>query len=405
MNRLINNWLRFLTVLSAIVLFFTACNKDLPDATPITPTPPSGSSIAETISGDANFSLLKFAINRAGLNNLLADKSATFTFFAPDNTAFQLSGFADTNAIKFLPAAQWNAIISYNLIGGQKYTAASITPANPSQNAYLQSTLVIQAPSAALPPGLRMPIFPGKIATGLVVNNIPVTQADIAVANGVIHKTLAIVAPPTRVLADTIYRVADLTYYKAAIARADSGATGLSRFDSLLKYPVTNMTVLVPNDDAFRTLIFGLAYGKALAATGDPATANAMAAGAVAAGPAFLSTDNITTADIRAILAYHFLASPNAKGAYEPNYRAFSINFSSTPTAFKTLINGAVAVHPGVMAQSTFTGPLVSGLTFSSYGSFPPGGAPFSYTANVVGKDRNAVNGVFHIIDKVLLPQ
>ena len=258
---------------------------------------------------------------------------------------------------------------------------------------------------AALPPGLRMPIFPGKIATGLVVNNIPVTQADIAVANGIIHKTLAIVAPPTRVLADTIYRVADLTYYKAAIARADSGSTGLSRFDSLLKYPVTNMTVLVPNDDAFRTLIFGLVYGKVLAATSDPATANAMATGAVAAGPAFLSTNNITTADIRAILAYHFLASPNAKGAYEPNYRAFSINFSATPTAYKTLINGAVAVHPGVLAQSTFTGPLVSGLTFSSYGSFPPGGAPFSYTANVVGQDRNAVNGVFHIIDKVLLPQ
>ena len=62
------------------------------------------------------------------------------------------------------------------------------------------------------------------------------------------------------------------------------------------------MTVLVPNDAAFQTLIFGLVYQTYLAAVPmphtaiDSATAGAMANGAVAAGPAFLSTNNVTTA-------------------------------------------------------------------------------------------------------------
>ena len=118
------------------------------------------------------------------------------------------------------------------------------------------------------------------------------------------------------------------------------------------------MTVLAPNNAAFQTLIFGLVYGKVLALTGDPAIANAQAAGAVAAGPAFLSTNNISTADVRAIIAYHILAAANTAGVYQPAYRAFSVNFSSTPTYVKTLVNSSFAAHPGILAQATFTGPL-----------------------------------------------
>jgi hypothetical protein len=136
----------------------------------------------------------------------------------------------------------------------------------------------------------------------------------------------------------------------------------------------------------------------------DSANANTAATGAVAAGPAFLSTNNVTTALVKGIIAYHFLAT-NAGAGFQPNIRAFSVNFPSTPLAVKTLVNASVAVHPGIMAKATYTGPFVTALTFSSLGSFPPGGAPFSYTANTVGMDRLAVNGIFHIIDKVLLPQ
>lgn len=75
------------------------------------------------------------------------------------------------------------------------------------------------------------------------------------VANGVIHHTAFLVAPPSQVLAQIIYSDPNLTYFRGAIARADSGQTGLNKIDSLLKYPVVNMTVLAPNNAAFQALL------------------------------------------------------------------------------------------------------------------------------------------------------
>ena len=79
----------------------------------------------------------------------------------------------------------------------------------------------------------------------------------------------------------------------------------------------------------------------------DTANADATGNGAVAAGPGFLSTNNVSTALVRGLLAYHFLASPNpVSGAYEPNIRVFSVNFpaaSATPFFVKTLVNSSFA--------------------------------------------------------------
>ena len=110
-------------------------------------------------------------------------------------------------------------------------------------------------------------------------------------------------------------------------------------------------------------------------------------------------------ATVKGILAYHFLAT-NAGSGFQPNIRVFSNNFETTPSFYKTLVNSSVAVHPGIMAQATFTGPFVSTLKFTGMGTFPPGGAPFSgAAATATSRDNLAVNGIFHIIDKVLLPQ
>jgi len=232
--------------------------------------------------------------------------------------------------------------------------------------------------------------------------------------NGVVHLVAALVSPPSQVLKNAIYSNPNLTYFRAAIARADSGESGLSKLDSLLGYAVTNMTVLAPSDGAFQTLIYGLVYGNVLALTGDPAIADAQGKAAVAAGPIFLSTNNITTAEVKGIMAYHFLATPNPNsGNYEPNIRAFSVNFSATPTFYTTLVNTIVPpqLQPGVMAKATFTtlGPnisIVTNLQFTGAGTFPPGGAPYSGTAaTATSLDNHCVNGVYYVIDKVLLPQ
>ncbi|MGH2564707.1 MAG: hypothetical protein ACRDE5_09345, partial [Ginsengibacter sp.] len=205
-----------------------------------------------------------------------------------------------------------------------------------------------------------------------------------------------------------------------AIARADSGQTGLSKLDSLLGYAVTNMTVLAPNDAAFQTLIFGLAFQGYLDYVSqfhapnatDSANAFTTANGAVAAGPAFLGTNNVTTTEVAGIMAYHFLATDQGVG-FQPNIRAFSVNFSATPTFYTTLVNTVYPpqVQPGVMAQATFTtlGPnisIVTNLQFTGAGTFPPGGAPYSgAAATATSLDNHCVNGVYYVIDKVLLPQ
>ncbi|MDP4285966.1 MAG: hypothetical protein Q8891_16250 [Bacteroidota bacterium] len=65
-----------------------------------------------------------------------------------------------------------------------------------------------------------------------------------------------------------------------------------------------------------------------------------------------------------------------------------------------------MAIHPGVKAQATFSGPFVTNLQFIGYGTFSSGGARYSgVPANAVSMDQHSVNGVCHIIDAVLLPQ
>jgi uncharacterized surface protein with fasciclin (FAS1) repeats len=220
----------------------------------------------------------------------------------------------------------------------------------------------------------------------------------------------AIVAPPSQTLKQMIDNNPDLTYFKSAIQRADSGQVGLSRFDSLLAYPVTNMTVLAPNNQAFQTMLFGFIYSYMLQQGYDASNATLLA-NTLISGPIVFNNPVLYKAlpasTVRGILAYHFLASANAyTKVIEPNIRAFSNNFSSTASFYKTLVNYSVAAHPGLMAQATFAGPFVTDLKFTGLGTFPPGGAPFSGApATALSMDNHAVNGVYYVIDKVLLPQ
>lgn len=396
-------------MIATAILFATSCNKE-PEQILGMPVTQSGLSLGETLASTPDDSLFNKMIVKAGMAATLTNKSLGYTLFVPNNAAVIASfggSLASANAtINALPAASLAGIVKYNMIP-QKLLTTQIVHGFPNMQ---MPTDIILNPTNSF---VRMTSFPSKSgATGTTFyyNNAPLTSTENVVANGVIHHTAFIVAPPTRVLKDTIGRVSNLSYFRAAIARADSGSTGLSKFDSLLNYPVVNMTVLAPNDAAFQTLIFGLAFQGYLSTrptpyTGaDSAVANAMATGAVAAGPAFLNTNNVTTALVKGIIAYHLLATNKGVG-FQPNIRVFSVNFPSTPIFVKTLVNASVAVHPGIMAKANYAGPFVTALTFSSFGSFPPGGAPFSYTANTVGMDRLAVNGIFHIIDKVLLPQ
>ncbi|MEO8108602.1 MAG: fasciclin domain-containing protein [Ginsengibacter sp.] len=403
-----------------ILMIFASCNKEIPGPIPIAYAPANNSttSIGAEISSNPSYSIFKAAATRVGAMAGLSDSTKIFTVFLPDDNAFIASGISSAAVIAALPIATVGGIVNYAIIPGEQLPSASTSTAFP--NVQLPTAITIgQLPGTTIP--LNLSTFPSKRTNGFWDNNIPVVAPDIKFKNGIIHVVAGIVAPPSQVLKSALKANPNLTYFNAAIARADSGSTGLSRFDSLLNYAVTNMTVLAPNDAAFQTLIFGLAfqgyldYLKSLGVVPnatDSAIAFATANGAVAAGPIFLSTNNITTAQVRGIIAYHILATPNPNtGAYEPNIRVFSVNFSPTPSFVTTLVNSSFAPHPGILVSPTFTTvapnvTIVTSLKFTGLGTFPPGGAPFSGApATAVSLDNHAVNGVYYVIDKVLLPQ
>ena len=406
------------------LFILSACNKALEEFPPITvPAYPTGSGIAGAIAANPNDSLFNRLIIRSGMAPILNDNTKLFTLFAVDNAGMRIfvnaasggavpigapdavhSGFISNN----LPVASAQGILSYNLIG-QKFPASSLSAAFPN---YPLTTQIILDPTQ---PFVRMPIFPVKGSPYSYVNNIPITGVDQLASNGIIHHTFTIVAPlpasPTVTTIKTLINAdANLTYFKAAIARGDSGQVGISgvgayglSFDSLMNYPITNLTVIAPNNTACQTLIFGSVYGTLVAQGVPPANAAAIAT-SIASTPA--GFNSLPVATVRGVVAYHILASKNT-GSFKPDIRAFSVNFSSAAGKFATtLVNGSVAVHPGIMAQATFTGPVVSALKFTGLGTFPPGGAPYSgAAANATSWDKFALNGVLHVIDRVLLPQ
>ncbi len=403
--------------------FLSSCNKDLEQLDPIqVPGYPTGTGIAATIAANPNDSLFNKLVARAGYTATLNDLTKTFTVFAVDNAGMRIfvngaSGGAipiaapDATHAAFisntLPAASAAGIMQY-LTLGQKLPSASIGTAFPN---FPYTSQIVLDPTQ---PFVRMNIFPVRGTTYSYVNNMPLTAVDQTAANGIIHHVYTVTAPPSATLKTMIAGESTLSYFRAAVARADSGSTGLSKFDSLMNYGVTNMTVLAPNDNAFKTLVFGLAFQGYLATRPQPYTAtdtaNATATGngAVAAGPAFLATNNVTTAQVKGIVAYHLLASLTSSTTtpYQPNIRVFSVNIPATPAFVKTLVNGSVAAHPGISVKATYTGAFATAATFTGLGTFPSGGAPYSGApANAVTLDKHAVNGVYHIIDKVLLPQ
>jgi uncharacterized surface protein with fasciclin (FAS1) repeats len=398
LNKLIINSFFALTVIVAL----SSCNKDFEDATAPPSTPNNGQTIDAIIKSGANYNILQAAIAKAGLDSVLNISNNSLTLFAPDDDAFALSGITPAT-IEALPQAEVQQILSYHIIPNSLPSA--LIP-NVFPNTQMPTLLQLDPTN----PFFTASVFPWKTSTGqLYANNIPITTADQLASNGVIHNVAAVLTPPSALLAQIIYGDTSLTYLTAAIARADSGQVGLNRIDSLLKYPFVNMTFLAPNNSAFQNILFEEIYG-ALLQEGVPASTAASEAGALSASPNVFSTPELysvlTATTVRGILVYHILAV-NEGGSFQPLDRVFSVNFPTAPGSFvTTLVNSVYAAHPGIEAQATFTGPVVSSLQFTGLGTFPPGGTPYSGTpANTVKFDEIGVNGVVHVIDAVLLPQ
>lgn len=385
----------------------TSCNKDVQGPTPIVTPTPSGQSMLEYINGDASLTILKAAIARAATNTtfgnslttILNDKTTNYTFFAPTDAAFQAAftflGIPPAVGVNALRPGQLDTILRAHITGGR---VIGDTIARRSPNLQLPTQLVLQAPSAAVPPGVRLSVFPSRVGTTYFVNNVPVTQADNGVANGVVHKIASVLLPPTQLLWDRINTDPNLTYLKAAVQRADSGVAAASTLTAALQNGAANLTVFAPTDAAFQTVLTAQ-ITQALVAQGVPlATATAQAT-ALAATPAVFTnlalSSVLTPTNVRGLVAYHLLGN-----------RRFLVNFPTTATAVPTVAHGSVPTLPLITLQATLGATGATAATVKGGANATASNIQINPTPAPAGtSDQNYVNGVLHIIDQVLRPQ
>ena len=339
-----------LPIFLVAMIGITSCNKDTPLAEPIAQPVQAGSTIGEILNTNTSFSILKAAVTKAGLMTAVSDKNNVFTVFAPSDAAFTASGIS-LAAINALPVASVTSIVQYHIIPGMKIMSNDIATSFP--NVQMPTAFIIPAPNTN--PLVRFSNFPSRRAGNVWVNNIPVVTPDVNTANGAIHVTAAMLNPPSRVLLDTMARDADLQYLVAAVLAADAGVPSGSRLQDFLANPLANFTVMAPTNQAFMNLFAVLGLPQS---------------------PASFSL--LPAATVRGIVAYHVVLA-----------RAFAANL---PTAATPV--------PSLLSASLPTAPV---LTFSA--SQGVKGAVNPIYSKITAADRHAINGVYHKIDMVLLPQ
>lgn len=410
--------------------FMISCNKAPLDPAPIVqPSHGTTPTLAALLdNADSSFTFLKAAVVRAGILPNLASTSARFTVFAPDNNAFKLAGIPSVAVINSLPVATVAGLVSYHVIP-QVILSTSISTGFPN---FEYPSILNPTSGASFNPLVRLTTYPSRRGASAWVNNIPVTQADVSAVNGVLHKVYTLVSPPSKYLWDSISVSSDLTYLKAAIIRADSGVAVAGRLQTALSSFGTNLTLLAPTDSALKAFLTGAitqaliplvtqqlipvikaqliaggasdadatAQAPVLAAAQAPAVALSQAS-SLAATPAVFSNpalySALTAQTVKGMIVYHIL------GTTIPGIRVFSVNFPTSETAQKTLLNQAVPTHPGVTLKATFTGPFVSAATVKGLANTTASNIIIN-PANPFATDQNYINGVIIRIDQALRP-
>ena len=382
----------FLLVFSAM-LILSSCNKAPEQIYGPAYVAPTGNTLGVTLAAIANDSLYYKLIIRGGMLATINSLPNTYTMFVPDNNAMRvfinaISGGAvplaspDPVFVGFInaniPAATAAAIVSYNICP-QAITTASIPSTFPN---FQYPTILNPAPSlSAL---LRLTTFPST-RNGNWVNNVPLSAVNTLAVNGVIHTTAVVVTPPSRYLLDRLNTDADLTIFRAALTRADSGVS-VSSSSSLigaLQNIGANLTVFAPSNAAFKTLISALTGGAIPVGAPD------------AIFIAFLGSNSISTTMVKGIVVYHIM-----------RVRSFLNNFPTTATSYPTLLNGAIPTHPGAKLVCTFTGLNVTVATVKGVANATASNIAINPTPDPGGtSDQHFLNGTLHKIDQVLLPQ
>ncbi len=310
-----------LVAISGAIISLTSCNKD--DDPIVTNT------ITDVVVNSASFSVLEEAVVKANLTSTLSG-AGPFTVFAPDNTAFANAGITSTK-VATLTSTQLSDLLLYHTIGS-KILAASV-PAGPNAK-------VITAGGDS--------VFVTRNASGVYVNGIKVSVADINADNGVIHQlSKALNKPSGNIVATAQASGSGLDSLVKAIVRANNAPGGDPTLIATLSS--ATLTVFAPTNAAFTQLLSALTL---------------------------TDINNIPVPTLLAVLRYHVVGG-----------RAFSSD----------LANGSLLMLAGGNTTINLTNGSGGGPTIKGNGN----GANLS---NIVGTNLMCRNGVVHVIDRVLLP-
>lgn len=221
-------WMAGLLLFGPLTIF-TACNEDDPVVTE------EPNTVVDYVLGDPNFSLLKDAVVKAGLDGVLSGEGP-FTVFAPDNDAFQ--AFLDaigTNTIDNTPADALVAVLTNHVLSGN----VKSTDLSTGYFSTLSATGFGDATTSIYI----------NVGNGVTINGTAkVKAADVNVDNGVIHVIDAVIGLPDIVT----FALADPNFSSLVAALT---AEGLSvNFVEVLSGEGP-FTVFAPTNAAFQALL------------------------------------------------------------------------------------------------------------------------------------------------------
>lgn len=314
----------FVAAAAVALVTITSCGKDDPP-----PPAPAPNTITDKVVADASFTLLEQAVIRANLATTLSG-TGPFTVFAPDDAAFTAAGFTATAINNTTPTAL-SSLLLYHTIPARILAAA--VPAGPNAR-------VVTASGDS--------VFVTRNASGVFVNGVRVTAADITADNGIIHKVGRVIRPATGNIVQTaVANTGLLDSLVKAVTRATTAPGGDPNLASTLS--TATLTVFAPTNAAFTQLLTALSLQD---------------------------INQIPIATLLSVLRLHVVNPATAA-------RAFSSD----------LANGSLPM----LAGSTTVALSANAATIRGAGNT-------STAPNIIATDIMARNGVVHVIDRVLLP-
>jgi len=176
---------------------------------------------------DSNFSTFYAAIKHAEMVDAL--KSGNFTVFAPNNEAFENSGYPGVAGITSLSKDSVRNIIAYHIIPGK----------------ILKSDAIVQQENSQYMTQAVDDIYVSRYDSILYVNGAKIIRSDVNIDNGVLHVIDHVLSPPRKNIFQELFSSPRFSFLTAAIVRASSPVM------NLLNSPTGVYTLFAADNEAF----------------------------------------------------------------------------------------------------------------------------------------------------------